>query len=189
MSNFSPDSTWRWSFCDKQQSLVLNIGDSFQFVSVINDKNCANPQDCEQSFLPEHLAYYSSLLDQMDNLDWPFETKLHIVLQALANGFFHKPIMPQSWHFQIAASSIRWNQNTDFQCGDIVVLRNLDDQVGRFLVIETSYQTACCMLIDPVLKLDDRKQLQQFQMIKVMTDRLQDLSQVMGSQNGYSKVG
>ncbi|CAI8167819.1 cell division protein ZapC domain-containing protein [Pseudidiomarina mangrovi] len=96
-------------------------------------------------------------------------------LNYLIMSHFGRPQMPQSWYFQQQEAAIQY----PLQLGSLVEL-NSGLASATFVLINHSDDVSECMLLDASMALSEIKTLHQFDVIKVLNNRLQP-SAAMGS--------
>ena len=76
--------------------------------------------------------------------------------------------MPKSWLFEVAEA-----QDTEYEKGEIVTLTALGmTEPAKYMLLEQESDFCLCMLFDQEHLLANNKTFQQFQLVKVTTDKL-----------------
>jgi len=159
----SPKSNWYWY--TQQQKLCVSLGDDLEFVTAFSLPMLLNTPKEPMLFSLENSACYLSLADKLQRSDLrrsPAQMT-QILLNATAALTFHKPLSPKSWFFSA--------QDTFGAHKQLAFLEN-EYGKGVVLVISEEYGAITCMLLSDSLQLNQHKSLVQFQLIKVMANRL-----------------
>ena len=158
-----PKTDWYW-YCDKQH-LMLSLGQNLQFKTAYLSHRLLNAPTDKQWFSVEDSAHYSFLADHLQScrLNVSGAELTQILINAVAALVFHKPVALRSWYFAEQTHS-----------GAIHQLASLENDKGKgdVLLLEQNANAATCMVISKSLTLDCDKQLNQFELIKVMKNRL-----------------
>lgn len=161
-----PNKDWHWEFNARYQQLSISLGSEMEFLTPYTTKLLIPDAFSASEFNVEHAAFYIKMLELLPKV-------LHIsdagivqtALNATAAHFMLKPQMPKSWYFEQSEECVFSGVGKLFQltCNGVGVL---------VLVIEESLQAATVMLLSSSCQLSDSKSLKQFDVIKVMHDRL-----------------
>lgn len=158
-----PKIHWYW-YCDNQH-LMLSLAKNLQFETPFKLRSLLNLPKDKQGFSLLDTERYTSLAEQLEssNLIVSAAELTQILLNAVAALAFHKPATLCSWYF---------SEQSD--AGVFKQLASLENQegTGNVLVLEQSDKVATCMVISKSLILSPNKQLKQFELIKVMNNRL-----------------
>ncbi|WP_340678109.1 cell division protein ZapC domain-containing protein [Paraglaciecola sp.] len=158
-----PKADWYW-YCDGQH-LMLSLGQNLQFKTAYLPNRLINTPINKQWFNLEDTGHYSNLAEQLEAC--PLNLSSAELTQILINGVaalaFHKPVTLRSWYF---------TEQTHF--GSNHQLASLENDIGKgeVLILEQDHNVATCMVISKSLSLHSDKQLNQFELIKVMKNRL-----------------
>lgn len=166
-----PDDNWLWQFDIDASTLSLKLGDEFEFQPYLPVKKMVAIKQPDMAFSLDDTTIYYQLLEQLSDHDLPNAIKVHWILNAITAIRFHKPLMPQSWFYATQA------QRYQPQQGELVELVGKAFHGAQYLVLEACEQTSLCMLIEREHFLSAQKTLQQFDVIKVMNDRVSSLQQ------------
>ncbi|MDP5031102.1 cell division protein ZapC domain-containing protein [Paraglaciecola sp.] len=158
-----PTTRWYW-YCDNQH-LMLSLHKNLQFKTAFNLRCLLNTPNCKQGFSLIDTERYVCLAEQLQSshLKVNGAQLTQILINATAALAFHKPITLRSWYFA--------HQNN---AGSIRQLASLENDAGKgtVLILEQTLEVATCMVVSPHLMLHANKQLRQFELIKVMKNRL-----------------
>jgi cell division protein ZapC len=158
-----PKTDWYWYI--QQHTLCISLGNDLQFTTAYNLDKLVNTPHKHSLFSLANSECYLHLADKLEESGLPLSGAqiTQILLNACAALAFHKPLSPKSWHFEVQESFGVYKQ-----------LAVLEGKVGKGLVLalEHEYSTVTCMLLSAELQLNETKSLKQFQLIKVMSDRL-----------------
>ncbi|KXI29476.1 hypothetical protein AX660_12890 [Paraglaciecola hydrolytica] len=144
---------------------MLSLGQNLQFKTAYKSKCLTTMPTDKQWFSMEDSAHYVNLAEQLQasyiNLSSAELTQ--ILINGVAALVFHKPVALRSWYF---------TEQTHF--GAIHQLASLENELGKgdVIVLEQDANVATCMVISTSLSLINDKQLAQFELIKVMKNRL-----------------
>ncbi|MCE2571940.1 cell division protein ZapC domain-containing protein [Motilimonas eburnea] len=161
-----PDDNWLWKIDNKSSQLTLELGDDLVFQPYLNRKKMVPFYQTEQPFSVDDAAIYYQLLDQLSPQDLASAVKVYWILNAITAIRFHKPMMPQSWFFKTQPQFYQASQ------GELISLTCNAGHSARYLVLESNSQITLCMLVEPQHIFSQHKTLQQFDVIKVMNDRV-----------------
>ena len=169
-----PKNTWQWQYSQAEDQLILDIDATMAFTTAYCKKHLNGEIFRDSSFSIEDAHYYQYICGQLQQIGvWNSAQIVQIALNATAVQRFFKPTMPKSWYFktnqinQFANS----NQQLSFSIGNICTLYT-EQGVGQFLLVEGSENACSCMLLDEQFALTESKSMTQFEVIKVMNDRL-----------------
>lgn len=163
-----PSNYWQWQL-DSDRRLLLDIDQSMAFTTAYNKKQLTMEVLNDTSFSLEDAIYYEDLTVKLQSLGiWSTPEVVQIALNATAANRYYKPVMPKSWFFKTNEMTIHFGETVR----DLTVLLHTEQDCGRFLLIEQNDSASLCMLLDEQLQLNDSKVLEQFEIIKVMNDRL-----------------
>lgn len=161
-----PDKDWQWKFCHEKNRLLLELSDGMVFVSAFKQSVLVNDAFTDGCFSIEQTQDHTTFVEKLcGQLPLPDDFICQIVLNAVAAKSFYKPLMPKSWFFEPAASV------SSAQVGNIVKLQSAH-QTRHYIVVESSTAASTLLLIESEHVLNDVKSLSQFDLIKVMNDRL-----------------
>lgn len=117
-----------------------------------------------------HADFYNDVIRELSaNLNLTEPQMVQVALNATAKAFFTLPTMPKSWHFQVSQTIVFSRK------GKLCQLVNNQGESGLVLVVEADQDASVVMLLSQNLALSEYKQLECFQTIKVMNDRLSPL--------------
>jgi cell division protein ZapC len=165
-----PTNQWKWQFCQQKEQLSLDIDPTMAFTTAYQGKQLTNEVHDDTAFSIDDAYYYQYITAQLQSLScWSEPQMVQMALNATAVFRFHKPMMPKSWFFKSNEVAVHNAQQATQQ-----TTRVLYTQFGsaEFLVVEQNESVALCMLLDESLQLNESKSMAQFDVIKVMNDRL-----------------
>ncbi len=162
----TPEPSWAWMYHHEEEKLALELGEDWLFLTPFSAR-CLIPDSLHGAgFSAEHADYYESVLTQLRKyLDLSAPELVQIALNLTAARFFSLPMMPKSWHFK-PSEQIAYASD-----GKLVEL-DTGSQRARFVVVEGGEQSSLLMLLEDTLALGNKKSMKQFELIKVMNDRL-----------------
>lgn len=161
-----PDDNWLWKMDNKSSQLTLELGEEFVFQPNLSRKKMVPFYQTALPFSVDDAAIYYQLLDQLSHHDIANAVKVYWILNAITAIRFHKPMMPQSWFFKTQTQFYQPSQ------GELVGLTCNAGHTARYLVLESNSQITLCMLVEQQHEFSQHKTLQQFDVIKVMNDRV-----------------
>ena len=158
-----PSADWYW-FCESQQ-LMLSLGKTLQFQCAYNCGRLVSPPLEKQWFSMLDSERYMQLVEQLTDsqLGISGAELTQIALNGVAALAFHRPLALKSWYFSEQAYP-----------GAIGQIASLENELNRgdVLILEHNSNVSTCMVVSKTLQLDVSKQLKQFELIKVMNNRL-----------------
>lgn len=158
---------WFWQFDEQQKQLAIQVDGEPLFVLPYKPQQLVNIGFSQQPFSIDDAEQYQQVLEVLES--YPQDsigTDPHsAALCALAFIRFGCPQMPQSWHFQ-KSDLDKWSQKRH-----LCELNSGFDQ-GLFLILEIDEEFASCMLLGRSMQASAIKTLRQFQVMKVLNNRL-----------------
>lgn len=162
-----PSASWYWYIDQPSQNLTISLNAEMCFSTPYKANSVRLPTAPNTSFSLCDMEHYVELAEclEQSNLNFNAAEKTQILLNATAAISFHKPLAAKSWYFD------RQTEQGEFH--RVAILQNAFSE-GLVLVLYSEQATATCMLISNEFQLDENnKKLVAFELIKVMTDRLQ----------------
>ncbi|MCL1144144.1 cell division protein ZapC [Shewanella gaetbuli] len=164
-----PNKDWHWEFNSRYQQLSISLSSEMEFLTPYKTKQLIPDALTRAEFSVEHAKFYIRLLEMLPKV-------LHIsdagivqtALNATAAHFLLKPQMPKSWFFEASDECVFSDTGKLFQI-------NCNGKSALVLVVENSLQAATVMLLSQSCALTESKSLNQFDVIKVMHNRLHPL--------------
>lgn len=162
-----PKAEWQWVY-DKPQG-KLSVMDRDRSFPIVYHANMLRLRDSQVlDFTVEDVTRYIELFESSALQHFEESLRCKIILHRLAIDLFHKPIMPKSWIFQTAMQC-----QTHFSNADIAMLTTCEGgHVAKYMILEQQDNFCLCMLFDQSHSLPNNKIFEQFQLIKVTTDKL-----------------
>lgn len=158
-----PKTEWYWYI--EKHTLCISLGDDLQFTTAYNLDKLVNTPHKQRLFNMADFECYLHLAEKLEESGIALSgaQTTQVLLNACAANAFHKPITPKSWYFEVQE-----NFGVNRQLG----LTEGKFGNGLMLVLDQEYSTVTCMLLSPELQLNETKSMRQFQLIKVMSNRL-----------------
>lgn len=162
------DSTqWFWLYDAEQQQVAIDTGEGEAMRLPYKPQQLVNIAFSRQPFDIDDANYYQHVLETLQNYS---DNELSLnpevaALCAVAFSRFGCPQMPQSWHFQ-KSDLEEWSSNRN-----LCELNSGFDQ-GTFLILDIDDEFASCMLLSETMQVSAIKTLRQFQVMKVLNNRL-----------------
>lgn len=160
-----PSNEWYWQYDLASQCIIIQLSGGLAMSCQLDKSNMNAVCKGRMYFTAEDSSYYFYFLESIKDLMLSDAQKTQLALNAVTNIRFHKIKMPQSWFFNFK------NTGALFNTGDLISLSTADT-IADFIVLESDELVSTCMLIQESLTLSERKELQQFEVIRVMNDRV-----------------
>jgi cell division protein ZapC len=171
-----PTNHWQWQFCPDKKELSLDIDPTMAFTTAYKQKHLTNEVFNDTSFSVDDAHYYQYISARLQEMAcWSAPKMVQMALNATAAFRFYKPTMPKSWFFKTNEVTVHFGQQSQ---ASVTQLLYTDFGYGQFLVIEQNESAAVCMLLDEALQLSETKSMEQFEIIKVMNDRLFSVEEI-----------
>ena len=161
-----PSSQWYWYIDSHSEHLCISLDRELCFTTPYHAKSVFLAKGRQEAFSLADLDHYAELADCLEQscLRLSAAELTQILLVAAAALAFHKPLAAKSWYFAVQQHG-----------GEFHRLATLHNEYGQGLVLVLFREgpMATCMLLSKHMQLDSTKHLEQFQLIKLMADRLQ----------------
>lgn len=162
-------SAWRWVYNPEQEQLSIELGDGLSHTCPYKASRLAPLYAMNASFTLEDAQAFQSIYDGLHALERWSPT---VIMQAALNQAiwqrFGRPQMPQSWHFQQCDEE----SVSPIEPG-VPICLNSGFANAEFVVVQADEEFAECMLLEASMALSEIKQIRQFDIIKVLHNRLQ----------------
>lgn len=156
---------WQWLVKDQTIQTVLD-GVITQDLELKPRQLRADLTDGELAADFEDLEHFNRFSDYLSDLDCFSEEQIRTAaLHGSALLKFGKSLMPQSWYFQVSAYEPEEHAMT--------CMLNSGFEQGNFLILERDSRSCLCMLLDETCEIDVSRELRQFEVIRVLNDRVQ----------------
>jgi len=164
--HIKPNKNWKWNFCQSKNRLTLDMGDDMIFVSAFEKRHLVNDAFNRAFISVEQSEDFTLFVEKLEQqLPVPDDFLYQIALNCLVAKSFYKPLMPKSWFFnQVPMLSNALLSN-------VVKLQSSIEE-RHYVIVESNLNASTLMLIEKSHNLNDVKALNQFDLIKVMNDRL-----------------
>ena len=168
-----PTHSWQWQYNQADNQLLLDIDPTMAFTTAYRKKHLTQEIYRDTSFSVEDAHYYQLICAKIQTLTQFSTAKaVQIALNATAAQRYFKPTMPRSWFFKTnQMSAFSEAKEVQFTAGCQCVLYTTEGY-GLFMVVDVSENASLCMLLDDELMLNESQSMSQFEIIKVMNDRL-----------------
>ncbi|MFT6896742.1 MAG: cell division protein ZapC [Paraglaciecola sp.] len=163
-----PKTDWFWY--THQQTLRIDLGDNLSFVVPYPLKHLINLPMGEQLFSLQDTEHYIAVAENLAQSGTAMGSGRlsQILLNATAALAFHKPLSVKSWHFATQATP-------GVHC-QLALLEPLTQdgvfELGQVLVLQRDRAASTCMSLAPAFQINATKTLAQFELIRVMNNRL-----------------
>ncbi|ADN76088.1 protein of unknown function DUF1379 [Ferrimonas balearica DSM 9799] len=162
----TPEPCWAWMYHHDEDKLALELGEDWLFLSPFSARHLIPDSLHGAAFSAQHADYYNDVLDRLrKQLPNSAPEVVQIALNLTAAHFFSLPMMPKSWFFQTSA-------HIAYACNGKLVELDTGSERARFAVVDGGEQSSLLMLLEQSLALGNKKTMKQFELIKVMNDRL-----------------
>jgi len=164
---YLPTANWQWVY-DHEQGKLSVVDRDRSFPLAYPKKMLTLKATQIIPFTIDTVARYIQLFESGSLRKFDDTLRCKVILHLLAIDLFHKPIMPKSWLFAAA------EQNTKvYNEGDIVsITASGMSAPANYMVLEQEGDFCLCLLIDKMQTLPNGNVFEQFQLIKVTTDKL-----------------
>ncbi len=168
-------SQWRWLYHADDEQLLIKLAEGLVHPAPFKASRLVPLKPMDEPFSLEDATNFQTLFDQLEASDLvnpqiAFTAALnHTIYQR-----FGRPQMPQSWYFQTAEEHYV-SDATTLTVGTLVRLNSgLAESVCA--VVSSDGEFAECMVLAESFPLSDIKTLPQYDVIKVMFNRIQPLN-------------
>ncbi|GAA5187883.1 cell division protein ZapC [Ferrimonas gelatinilytica] len=166
-----PAQNWLWYYEKEHDRFALALGEEMVFLTPYSDKQLTPDCHFDTAFSTEHADFYQRALSRLQGeLDLMDAVLVQIALNITAARFFALPRMPKSWHFAPSDQIV-------YACEGKRVSLQSPSGHHQFVVVEALEQSTLVMLLDPLCALTGGREMRQFDLIKVMNDRLAPASE------------
>ncbi|RLV60041.1 cell division protein ZapC [Parashewanella curva] len=168
---FMPKRDWQWKYNDEHEVLSVLLGDEVEFLTPYSKKQLIPDALMDVKFDVTHAKFYLDLIDRLQRALKTSDAGLvQIVLNATAAHFMLQSQMPKSWFFKPSSTCV-FSEN-----GKVFTLRTeMNNETLLVLAVDAGLQSTCVMVLSAECAVSDKKTLKQFDVIKVMNDRLSPL--------------
>lgn len=162
---------WHWVYDPDQQQLSIELEQGIVHTAPYKSSRLVPLHAMREAFSTEDAAQFQQFYDALELAGrFPASTMLEAALNFLIFTRFGRPQMPQSWYFQTAEQA-----PDSFAIGQLVSLNSgLVEAVCAITAADGEFIE--CMVLSGDFPLSDIKTLRQFDVVKVMPNRLQSLA-------------
>ncbi|MFY8273399.1 cell division protein ZapC domain-containing protein [Pseudoalteromonas sp. SSDWG2] len=165
---------WQWLFCEQTNCLLLDMGD-MQFATPYKRRQLTDEALSNPNFNLQDADFYQQVCQYLATFSlWTDAQICQIALNATAVKHYLKPMLAKSWFFAPYAGG-QVNQ-------EAIVGLTSKAQRGQFLIVDCDQSASVCLCLEPQFALDDNLTLAQFEVIKVLNDRIEPLFCAQGQQ-------
>ena len=162
-----PSDKWTWYYDDKEEHLMLDLGDSMIFKTNLSRKLVVDCAFGINEFSVDDASAFQTYKEQIAHLELSEPRQAELALYCVAAKRFHKPVQPKSWFFDSLSDG-----ESSFEEGDFVQL-SASGNSGTFIVLEVGECASLCASVSlEAIQLSGSKSLEFGQAIKVMHDRM-----------------
>lgn len=159
---------WNWYACHTNKCLMLDLGDEMEFCTafklrLLTDDVLLNPR-----FNLRDAEFYQQVSTYLTSFElWNGAQICQIAINATAAKFYLKPVLTKSWFFKSYSGSV--------PSTEAIVLLHSKAATGQFLIVDHNEQASLCLNLEGNFQLDENLSLQQFEVIRVLNDRIYPL--------------
>lgn len=159
---------WQWIACANKNRLLLDLNDDMQLCTPYKLRQLTDCVFENPRFSLEDAAFYEQVYNYLDGFDLYKPAQIcQIALNATAVKFHLKPVLAKSWFFE---------EYTGTQPStEAIVKLTSKAQTGEFLIVEHCPVASICLNLNETFKLDDNLSLEQFEVIRVLNNRVHPL--------------
>ncbi|UUM29413.1 cell division protein ZapC [Vibrio japonicus] len=162
-----PSDNWTWYYDEKEEHLMLDLGDSMVFKTNLSRKLIVDCAIGTNEFSVDDASAFQTYKEQIAYLELSEPRQAELALYCAAAKRFHKPVQPKSWFFDSLS-----NGDSALQEGDFVHLSTANSS-GTFIILEVGECASLCASVSlDEFYLTGSKSLEFGQAIKVMHDRM-----------------
>lgn len=163
-----PKGNWSWYVDADTQCLAIQLDEELHFVTPYSATKLNQNVTDRQHFDVNDTQVYFSIAEKLDSCGVEFTAaqKTQIALNGVAATLFHKPIGLKSWFYN------------EISEGDYChPISSIQTEFGEatVLVLEQTDSNCLCFLLSPELKITETKSHMQFDLLKVVSNRLSPL--------------
>ncbi len=156
---------WKWIPCSASNLLLLELNPKAQLRTPFKLRQLTNSALDGGCFSLQDAAFYEQVCSYLKGFNILSDEEIcHIALNATAAKFQLKPQLAKSWFFKFYTGSV--------PSTEAIVKLTSAEQSGQFLIIECQDSGSLCMNLEATFKLDENLSLKQFEVIKVLNDRI-----------------
>ncbi len=156
---------WKWFVCPTSKLLKLTMGEEMVFITPYKLRQLNNGALKNPAFSLEDAAFYEQVYSYLNEFSfWSQPQLCQISLNATAIKFYLKPILAKSWFFSTYLG--------DEPSVEAIVHLNSKQGMGNFLIVDQSDGACLCMCLEHDFNLDENLSLKQFEVIRVLNDRI-----------------
>nr|KJZ13162.1 cell division protein ZapC [Pseudoalteromonas rubra] len=150
--------------------MLVDLGDDLQLCTPFRLRQLTEDSLQSVDLSVEEAAFYRNVYDYLLGFKvWSEPQCCQIALNATAAKFHLLPVQAKSWFFK----SYTGGQ----PLVDAVITLHSKCQPGEFLIVDHNHQSCLCINLTQGFMLDENIELEQFQAIKVLNDRVHPLIQ------------
>ncbi|RRS08305.1 cell division protein ZapC [Pseudoalteromonas sp. J010] len=159
---------WQWIRCEKRNRLLIDLGEELQLCTPFRIRHLTDDSASSPTFSLNEAEFYQNVFDYLCGFSvWSEPQCCQIALNATAAKFHLQPMQAKSWFFK--------PYNGCEPVSEAVVCLRSKQSQGEFLIIEHDGKASLCLSLSQQFILDEGIELEQFQAIKVLNDRLSPL--------------
>ncbi|GAB0109342.1 cell division protein ZapC [Pseudoalteromonas distincta] len=159
---------WQWIACPKRNRLLIDLDDDMQLCTPYKLRQLTDSVFKNPRFSLEDAAFYEQVYNYLDGFGlWKPAQICQIALNATAVKFHLKPVLAKSWFFEEYTGSE--------PSVEAIVKLTSKSQIGEFLIVEHCPDASICINLSDDFKLDDNLSLGQFEVIRVLNNRVHPL--------------
>lgn len=159
---------WHWYVNTQYNRLMLDMGPDMQLCTPFKPRQLNQIALDGANFSCNDAQFYEQVCQYLKSFAiWRDQEICQIALNATAAKFYLNPMLAKSWFFI---------QNTTGQAvTEAVITLQSKIQRGQFLIVDCEHESALCMCLENNYQLDENIALNQFEVIRVLLDRVMPL--------------
>ncbi|OHU96700.1 cell division protein ZapC domain-containing protein [Pseudoalteromonas byunsanensis] len=159
---------WQWISCRQRNRLLVDLGEELILCTPFRLRQLTQDAHSNPHLSINEAAYYQNVFAYLRSFSiWSEPQCCQIALNATAAKFYLLPVQAKSWFFE--------SYTGDQPCTEAIVRLRSAQQEGDFFIVEQVDGACLCISLSPKFALDENLELEQFQAIKVLNDRVHPL--------------
>lgn len=156
---------WSWTADITRNRLLLDMSSTMQLCTPFKLRQLSDSALQGENFSLEHAHFYEQVSSYLSSFNlWSEAVVCQIALNATAARFLLKPTLAKSWFFNEYSGSV--------PSTEAIISLSSKSQTGQFLIVECGRDASLCMCLEDTFQLDANLCLGQYEVIKVLNDRI-----------------
>ncbi|RJE77648.1 cell division protein ZapC [Pseudoalteromonas sp. MSK9-3] len=159
---------WQWQLCSHRNRLLVDLGEDLSLCTPFRQRQLTQDIVHSPNFSLNEAGYYQNVFAYLCKFAvWSEAQCCQIALNATAAKFYLLPVQAKSWFFHPYQGGEA--------CTEAIISLHSKTQTGEFFIVEYCEESSLCINLTANFKLDEHLELEQFQAIKVLNDRIHPL--------------